>query len=456
MLKARVTLVEKGRMGGDCLNTGCIPSKSLLSSARLLGEIRRGEASGLKLDNAAFDFSRVMQRVADTVARIAPNDSMDRYTSLGVECIAGSARICSPWEVEVDGLRLTTRAIVIATGARPIVPPIPGLSRVDFLSSETIWSLPSLPGELLVLGGGPIGCEMAQCFGRLGSRTALLEAAARILPREDEDVSGKLRRSLDEDGVSVITGANARAVETEGGKGALVLATDSGELRMTFDSFLLAVGRRADTEGLGLEELGVEMRQDGTVRTDRYLRSSLPTIYACGDVTGPWQFTHAAGHQGWHAAFNALLPSGFRGRRADTAVMPYCVFTEPEVARVGLNEHQAKARGIAYEVTCFDPAELDRSVVEAETEGLVKVLTVPGKDRILGVTLLGHGAGELITEYVLAMQYGLGLRKLLGTVHAYPTRSEASHRVAAVWQRQHMPSWLPSVAARYHRWRRGR
>jgi pyruvate/2-oxoglutarate dehydrogenase complex dihydrolipoamide dehydrogenase (E3) component/uncharacterized membrane protein YdjX (TVP38/TMEM64 family) len=458
-VKAKVTLVEKHRMGGDCLNTGCVPSKALLKTAKIISQIRSSEKYGLKQASVEFDFADVMERVQRVIRTIEPHDSAARYTELGVECVKGEAKLVSPWEVEIKTeddkkINLTTRSIVIAAGARPFVPPIPGIAEMDCLTSDTVWGLRALPARLLVLGGGPIGSELAQAFARLGSKVTQVEMLPRILPREDPDVSEMLRAKFAEEGIAVLTGHKAKRFLREGARKILVCEHEGSEVRVEFDALLCAVGRVANTAGYGLEELGIPVSGARTVETDEFLRTLYPNIYACGDVAGPYQFTHTASHQAWYASVNALL-GGLKRFRADYSVIPWATFTEPEVARVGLSETEAKERGIACEVSVYGIDDLDRAIADEAAYGLVKVLTVPGKDRILGATIVGEHAGDLIAEYVAAMRHGFGMNKILGTIHIYPTLAEANKYAAGVWKRAHAPRWALALAERFHRWRRG-
>ncbi len=454
--KARVTLIERARMGGDCLNTGCVPSKALIRSARFLAEARQAARLGMRSAEVHFDFAEVMARIERVVRSVAPRDSVERYRRFGVECLTGAcARILSPYSVEVEGRTLTTRAIVIATGAKPIVPALPGLAQAPHVTSETLWSLRELPRRLVVLGGGPVGCELAQCFARFGSEVSVIQRRQQLLPREDPEFSLLVQERFRQEGIALHLAHAAQAVRTDlGGAHRLICAHEGREVAIPFDLLLLAVGRRADVAGLGLEELGVGLGADGTVALNEYLQTHLPSIYACGDVAGPFQFTHTASHQAWYAAVNALFGS-LRRFKADYSVIPWATFTDPEVARVGVNEIQARERGIDYEVTRFPYAELDRAAAEEATEGMLKILTVPGKDRILGATIAGAHAADIIAELVLAMRHRLGLRKLLGTVHIYPTWSEVNKLAAGAWQRAHAPQRLLRWVERYHRWRRG-
>jgi len=456
-VRAKVTLVEKHRMGGDCLNTGCVPSKALLKSARVLALLRRAPEFGLKAPRPEADFAAVMERVRGVVERVAPHDSVERYRALGVECLQGEARIASPWSVEVaasEGRRLlTTRSIVIAAGARPFVPPIPGIEALEVLTSDNVWALRELPRRLLVLGGGPVGCELAQAFARLGAQVTQLEMLPRILAREDDEVSAALQARLESEGVRVLTGYQAVRVEVGAGGKRLVARNAAGEIALELDALLCATGRIANTAGYGLEALGIPLTPAGTIATDEFLRTRYPNIYACGDVAGPYQFTHTASHQAWYATVNALF-GAFRTFRADYSVIPWTTFTEPEVARVGLNEREANERNVPYEATVYGMDELDRAMTEGEAHGMVKVLTAPRSDRVLGATIVGEQAGELIAEFVLAMRHGIGLRKLLATIHVYPTLAEANKHAAGVWQRAHAPQGLLRHAERFHAWMR--
>lgn len=451
-LRARVTLVEKDRMGGDCLNTGCVPSKALIRSARLAADIRNAAEYGLRSARAEVDFAAVMERVQRVVRAIEPHDSAERYTALGVECLHGEAKITSPWTVQIDGQRtLTTRAIVVAAGARPLVPPLPGLERAEILTSDNLWELRALPPRLLVLGGGPVGCELAQAFARLGSRVTQVEMQARLLGREDPEVSQMLAQRFADEGIDVRTGH--RALRVEAGR-ILVCEAAGAEVRLPFDRLLCALGRVANTAGYGLEELGIPVTPARTIETNAFLQTVYPNIYACGDVAGPWQFTHTASHQAGYAALNALF-APLRRLRVDDTVIPWATFTDPEVARVGLNETDAAARGVRYEATVYRLEELDRALAEGVPRGMVKVLTAPGRDRVLGATIVGERAGDLIAEFVMAMKHGIGLKKILATIHVYPTFAEANKQVAGAWRRAHVPRRLLAGVERFHAWMRG-
>jgi pyruvate/2-oxoglutarate dehydrogenase complex dihydrolipoamide dehydrogenase (E3) component/uncharacterized membrane protein YdjX (TVP38/TMEM64 family) len=456
-VKARVTLVEQHRMGGDCLNTGCVPSKALIRTATLLAQLRRSQDFGIRAAPAEIDFQQVMERVQRVVRTVAPHDSAERYRGLGVDVVAGRARIVSPWAVEIRGedgaiQRLTTRGIVIATGARPFVPPIPGLEAVGYLTSDNLWDLRILPRRLVVLGGGPIGAELAQAFARLGSEVTQVEMLPRLLMREDPEVSDLIAARFRAEGIEVLVEHQAKRFLVEDGEKILIAEHAGADRRIPFDAVLVAVGRVANLTGYGLEELGIPVGR--TIETNAYLQTRYPNIYAVGDVAGPYQFTHTAAHQAWYAAVNALF-SGFKRFKADYRVIPWVTFTSPEVARVGLSEAEAQAQGIAYEVTRYGLDDLDRAIADSDAHGFVKVLTPPGKDRILGVTIVGAHAGELLAEFTLAMKHGLGLSKILGTIHPYPTWSEAAKYAAGEWKRAHAPQTLLAALARFHTWRRG-
>lgn len=453
-VKAKVTLIEKHKMGGDCLNTGCVPSKALIRSARYLAQTRRAKEFGFKSASAEFDFSEVMERVQRVVKTVEPHDSVERYTGLGVDVIEGEAMIKSPYEVEVNGQTLTTRNIIVATGARPFVPPIPGLDQIEYLTSDDLWTLRELPGRLLVLGGGPIGCELAQCFARFGSKVTIVEMAPRLMIREDEDVVALVTEKFQSEGVTVLSGHTAKSFAVVEGENVLTAEYQGEAIEIPFDQVLVAVGRAANTTGFGLERLGVKLSQRRTVEANEFLQTNFPNIYVCGDVTGPYQFTHTAAHQAWYAAVNALFGS-FRKFKVDYSVIPFATFTDPEVARVGLNELEAKEKGVAYEVTTYGLDDLDRAIADGEAHGFVKVLTVPGKDKILGATIVGEHAGDLIAEFVAAMRHGLGLNKILGTIHIYPTWTEANKFAAGNWKRAHAPEKVLAWVERFHAWRRG-
>lgn len=453
-VKAKVALIEKHKTGGDCLNTGCVPSKALIRSAKMLSYARRAKDFGFNKASVDFDFADVMERVHTVIQKIEPHDSIERYRSLGVECITGEARITSPYTVEVNGNTLTTRKIVVATGARPFVPPIPGLDQVKYLTSDNVWEIRELPARLVILGGGPIGCELAQTFCRLGSTVTQVEMMPQIMGREDADVEALIQEKLQNEGVRVLTGHRAKAVKVGHDVNILVCDHNGSDVEIVFDAILMAVGRAANISGFGLEELGVELTPHKTLQADGFLKTSIPTIYGAGDVVGPYQFTHAAAHQAWFASVNALF-GNVKSFKIDYKALPWTTFTDPEVARVGLNETDAKEKSIDYELTRYDINDLDRAIADSEDHGFVKVLTKPKTDKILGVTIVGAHAGDIIAEFVLAMRHGLGLNKILSTVHTYPTMAEANKYAAGEWRKAHAPEKILKWIEKYHAWMRG-
>ena len=453
-VKAKVALIEKDKMGGDCLNTGCVPSKALIRSAKMISYAKRAKEFGLQSGHVEYDFGEVMERVQRVIKKVEPHDSIERYTALGVNCFTGEAKITSPWTVEVNGETLTTRNIIIATGARPLVPPITGIEKVDYLTSDNLWQLRQNPGRLVVLGGGPIGSEITQAMARLGAQVTQVEMLSRIMSREDPEVSEYVQKQFEADGVQVLTGHMAKEVVVEGEEKSLLCEANKETVKIPFDQILVAIGRRPNVTGFGLEELGVEISARGTVAVDPLLRTNFPNIFAVGDVAGPYQFTHTASHMAWYAAVNALFGT-FKSFKVDYSVIPWATFTDPEVARVGLSEDEAKAQKIAYEVTHYGIDDLDRAIADSEDHGWVKVLTKPGSDKLLGVTIVGSHAGDLLAEYVLAMKHGLGLNKILGTIHTYPTMSEANKAAAGEWKKAHAPEKLLAWVEKFHTWRRG-
>jgi len=456
-VKAKVTLIEKHKMGGDCLNTGCIPSKALIRSAKYLNHIKRSEQFGIRKASVEFDFADIMQRVQNIIKTVEPHDSIERYTQLGVEVVEGEARIISPWEVEVKtstGVNvLTTRSIIIAVGAHPFVPPIPGIDQVSPLTSDNIWQLKTLPKRLLILGGGPIGCELAQSFARLGSQVIQVEMLPRLMIREDVDVSEQVMKRFEEEGIEVKVEHKATEFLLQEGQKILVAEHQGQSVHIEFDEVLVAIGRAANVTGYGVEQLDIQLTARKAIETNGFQETNYPNICACGDVAGPYQFTHTAAHQAWYATINALFGQ-FKKFRTDYSVIPWSTFTDPEVARVGLNEQDAQQQGISYEVSRYPLEDLDRAIADSEAHGFVKVLTRPGKDKILGVTIVGEHAGDLIAEFVLAMKHGIGLNKVLSTIHIYPTLAEANKYVAGVWKKKQTSDWVFKVLARYHAWRR--
>ena len=456
-VKSKVTLVERHQMGGDCLNTGCVPSKALIRSAKLLNHISRANEFGIRSASAQWDFSEVMERVQKIIAAIEPHDSVARYSSLGVDCVKGSAKIITPWEVEItkdDGStqKLTTKNIVIAAGARPFVPPIPGLAECNPLTSDNIWNIRKLPKRLVVLGGGPIGSELTQCFARFGSDVTQVEMLPRIMIREDVEVSAMVKARFEAEGVKVLVDHKARQVVVENGEKYLIVENAGQEKRIAFDEILCAVGRIANTNGYGLEQLGIPAQR--VVEVNEYLETIYPNIFACGDVAGPYQFTHTAAHMAWYASVNALFGK-FKKFKVDYSVVPWATFTDPEVARVGINEQEAKEKNIAHDVHVYGIDDLDRAIADGEAHGFVKVITPKGTDKILGCTIVGEHAGDLLVEFVAAMKHGFGLEGILGTIHTYPTLGEANKYAAGVYKRSTATVGKLAVAKAMNDWTRG-
>ena len=454
-VKAEVTLIERHKMGGDCLNTGCVPSKALIRAAHTAADIKNASTLGIDAQINHIDFAQVMGRIHNVIAKIEPHDSIERYSQLGVNCVTGDATILSPWEVEVNGTRITTRNIVIATGARPLVPAIPGLDTVNYLTSDTVWQLTALPKRLLILGGGPIGCELAQSFCRLGAEVTIVERSPQLLNREDRDAAQLVEQSLAHDGVNILLQHNAVQFEStldDNGQ-RVVVEHDNQQVSIEFDAVMVALGRVANVQGFGLEELGITTTERGTVAVNQYLQTQYPNIYAVGDVAGPYQLTHVAAHQAWYAAVNSLF-GAVKKFKVDYSVIPAVTYTAPELARVGINEKEAQAQGIDYEVTRYGLDDLDRAIADGYDEGFIKILTPKGSDKILGATIVGHHAGDLLAEFTLAMRHNLGLNKILGTIHPYPTMSEGAKYTAGVWKKAHAPQKLLAWVKKYHQWMR--
>ena len=425
LLGARVALLEKDRMGGDCLNYGCVPSKALLKAAKVAYTIRTASDYGLTGIPAPppQELKSVMDYVRAAQTWIAPHDSVERFTTLGVEVFLGGGRLRSPHEVEVMGAGqgLWGRHIVLATGSRPRIPAIRGLETAGFLTNETVFACDTLPERLLVIGGGPIGTELSQAFSRLGSRVTIASSSDHILPREDVDVAEVLARQLRKEGVSIWDRSRAIwAARQNGGKHVGVL-TPEGERVVVVDEILVAAGRHPNTEGLGLEEVGI-VCDERSVRTDRRGRTNIRSIWAIGDVAGPPFFSHWASHQARVVARNTLFPGS---SSYDDDTLPWTTFTQPEVARVGVSEAEAQARGIPYDVFTASFTENDRAVCDGEWEGFAKVLTRKGRRTILGAAIVHMHAGELLAELTVAKKYGLSLTKLANAIHVYPTLSES-------------------------------
>jgi pyruvate/2-oxoglutarate dehydrogenase complex dihydrolipoamide dehydrogenase (E3) component/uncharacterized membrane protein YdjX (TVP38/TMEM64 family) len=452
--KAKVVLIEKNKMGGDCLNTGCVPSKSLIRSGKIMSYIRRASEFGIDSADGKVNFPKVMERVQGIIKTIEPHDSIERFTSLGVECVQGEAQIESPYTVSVGDRKIHTRSIIISSGARPLVPAIEGLDQIDYLTSDTVWSLEELPQKLLVVGGGPIGCELAQAFSNLGSIVTQVDMADRIMSREDPEVSELVTEQFEQQGINVLTDHKLLSFECNEGRNYMVAEYQGEQVRVEFDKVLLAIGRKANVEGFGAEELGIELTGQGTVKVNEYLQTNFPNIFACGDVAGPYQFTHMASFQAWFASLNAMIGGVWRSS-ANYDVVPWATFTDPEVARVGLNEHEARKQGVAFDVTRYDLDLHDRALADGENKGFIKVLTAPDKDKILGVCIVGYHAGELIGEFVFAMTHGMGLKKISAVTHIYPTLLEANKFTANAWRNERLPEKYFPWLEKYFRWRRG-
>lgn len=452
-VRAKVALIEKAKMGGDCLNTGCVPSKALIRSAKILSYAKRHKEFGFQSGHLEFEFSDIMERVNRIIKKIEPHDSTERYTELGVDCIEGKARLTSPYTIDVDGREITTRSIVLATGASPFVPPITGLDKIDYLTSDNMWSIRTLPEKLVVLGGGPIGCEMTQTFSRFGSQVTQVEMSDRIMGREDRDVSELIKKKFVSEGVRVLTSHKAKEIVSGNGGKVLICEHNGSDVRIEFDQILVAVGRAPNSAGYGLEDVGVSIAKRGNIEVNSFLQTNFPNILCAGDVAGPYQFTHTASHQAWYASVNALFGK-FKKFKVDYSVIPWATFTDPEVARVGMNEQEALSENIDFETTLYHFDELDRAITESEDQGFVKILTKAGTDKILGVTIVGDHAGDLIAEYIFAMKNNLGLNKILGTIHIYPTLAEANKLAAGTWRKQHTPEKLLDWVEKYHAWMR--
>jgi len=452
-IKAKVLLVEKNRMGGECLNTGCVPSKALIRTAAALSMIKRHKEFGIAHAEARFDFAEVMERVQRVIHKIEPHDSVERYTSLGVECIQGEATLVSPHEVRVNGKVYTTKNIILATGSGPLIPPLPGFDQVPILHNENIWQLRKQPKKLVVMGGGPIGCELGQCFARLGTQVIQVEMFPQLLIREDDEIIQIMQDRFHKEGMDVRVNTTAKEVVQRDGKKFLVVDKKGTREEIEFDQILVAVGRKPSVKGYGLEELGIQVTKRGQIQVDAYSRTNISNIFACGDVASPYQFTHMAAHQAWYCAVNALFRP-FKKFKVDMSAIPWCTYTDPEVARVGLNEKDAKAQNIPYESVTYPLNDLDRAIAEEEDHGIMKILTVPGKDKILGATICGYHAGDLLPGIVYAMKQGFGLNKILGTIHAYPTMGESLKFTAGAWKKKHAPKALLKWVEKFHRLRR--
>ena len=421
---AETVLIERAKMGGDCLNYGCVPSKSLLAAAKAAAFHRSAAPFGVTYEPPRVDFPAVREHVRGVIAGIAPHDSVERFEGLGATVLRAEARFVGPSEVEADGARIRARRFVVATGSQPVVPPLPGLAEVDYLTNETVFELARLPARLIVVGGGPVGCELGQAFRRLGSEVAIVETAS-ILPNDDPELAELVRLSLRAEGVELHEGTRAGAVRRDGAGLALDVEDDGKHATLACDALLLAVGRRPVVEGLNLEAAGIEFDRSG-IKVDRRLRTSNRKIFAAGDVAGGYQFTHVAGYHAGVVLKNALfrLPA-----KVDDRAVPWVTYTDPELAHVGLTEAAAKARHGAIRVLRWPFAENDRARCERQPDGLVKVVATP-RGKVLGASLVGPHAGELIHPWVLAVSKGLGLGAMAHMIAPYPTLGEVNKRAA--------------------------
>ena len=449
--RGKVVLIEQGKMGGDCLNTGCIPSKSLIRTSRLMFDISHASEFGIEVGDREVNFREVIERIKKVIKSIEPHDSIERLTSLGVECIGGSARIESPYLVSVNDKKISTRTIIIATGASPSIPNIDGLNSIDFLTSESVWNLKTLPKRLLIIGAGPIGCELAQAFCHLGTQVTQVDIQPRLLPKEDAEVSDLVSVQFQRDGVKVLTDYEPIKVIREADRNYLEACCKGQTVRIEYDELLIAAGRKPNVEDLGLENLGIELTSLGAVKVNSSMQTSVSNIFACGDVAGPYQYTHMASYQAFFSSINAML-SGLWKIRANYKAVPWATYIRPEVARVGLSETEARMQKISYDMTRYDLSNLDRARTEAETEGFIKILTVPGKDKILGVTIVGFQASELIGEFVFAMTHNMGLRKIIDAIHIYPTMFEANKLAANEWRKNNLPKKYIALGKRFLAW----
>lgn len=451
-LGAKVALIEKYLMGGDCLNVGCVPSKALVRAARAVAAVREAAEFGIRVPSGTtMDFAQVMERMRRLRADISPHDSAKRFTDLGVDVFLGAGKFTRPDTIEVGSQTLRFVKAVIATGARPATPPIPGLKDVPYLTNETIFSLTVLPKRLGVIGAGPIGCEMAQTFARFGSEVFLLEAEHGVLPREDPDASEIVRAALERDGVKLLCCAKELRLSPAAAGVRLQLQSHGQGHDIEVDHLFVAVGRSPNVEGLGLEIAGVEFDQKG-VKVNERLQTTNRRIFAAGDVCSPLQFTHAADAQARVVIQNAL----FKGRaRASSLIIPWCTYTSPEVAHVGLCEKEAKAKGIAVDTFTQELAGVDRAVIDVQTQGFVRVHVRRGVDEILGATIVAAHAGDLISEITLAMRHKLGLRKIAGTIHPYPTQAEAIRKIGDAHNRTRLTPLVRRIVGQWLAWQRG-
>ncbi|MGI9086196.1 MAG: mercuric reductase [Chthoniobacterales bacterium] len=446
-LGGRVALIERNKMGGDCLNFGCVPSKALISSARLAQQMREASKWGLRNQEPNFKFSDVMERMRARRSKIAPNDSQERFESLGVDVFRGQASFVSPQEVEVDGQRLRARHFVIATGSRAMIPEIEGLDAVPFFTNETIFDeLNDQPESMIVLGGGPIGCELGQAFSRLGVRITIVQNGDQLMPPEDRDVAEFMTERFKAEGIDVRLNAKTTRARFENGK--VILDTNTGAI--TADALLIAAGRTPNLERLNLAAAGVKHDQHG-VEVNDYMQTSQAHIYAAGDCANRLKFTHTADFTARAVVRNILMPLQLLRQKVDCAVVPWCTYTEPEVAHVGLGEKEAAKRGVPYDLFVVKMEEVDRAVVESEEAGFAKILTAKGSDKILGATIVAPHAGDLLHEFVLAMNAGVGLGKICNMIHAYPTFAELARKAGDKYNKTRLTPFAKKLFAWLYR-----
>ena len=451
-LQGKAMLIEREQMGGDCLNTGCVPSKSIIRSAKFIADIKRAQSFGVAKSNYEFDFKNIIQRVHQKIATIAPKDSVQRYSELGVDCEQGSATIISPWQIKLNEKTFSTKNIIIATGATPHIPELSGLEQVPYFTTDSIWSLEQLPKHLLIIGAGPIGCELGQAFARLGARVTIVQRRSRILPNEDEAAAELIEQALTLDKVTLCTNFCTQKVSSENGSIVLEGTHEGVPVKISSSHLLVATGRQANL--LGLDALDLETDKHNRLLVNQTLQTRFPNIFACGDVTSSMQYTHAASHQAWYAAFNALFRP-LKMFKCSLENIPRAIFTDPEIASIGITEQQAITRNIEHQVITFPMDDIDRAITDNATEGFIKVITAGNSDKILGVCIVGEHASELITEFVLAKTNNLGLNKVLKTVHIYPTRSEINRMVAGKWRREQISPRTISLLSKFQRWRLG-
>jgi len=454
---AKVALIEKNLMGGDCLNVGCVPSKGILRAAQAWASVSKLADFGVTIpNNVEYDFSRAMQRMRQIRADISAHDSAKRFSELGVDVFFGTARFDGPGRVKFADTVLRYKKAAICTGARASAPPIPGLSEIDYLTNESVFELDTLPKRLAIIGAGPIGCELAQAFARFGSQVTLLEMEPRVLPREDPDAASLIAQSLVSDGVQLLCNAHIESAGTDVNSKTLTVVHQGASTTLPFDQILIGAGRRPNIENLGLDSVGVKTDRSGVV-VDRRLRTSSRDIYAAGDVCFPFKFTHTADAMAQILIQNALFPHPFGLGAAKTSdlIIPWCTYTSPEVAHVGLYEHEAIERGISIETHRVDMADVDRAIVGGATVGFAKLHLRQGSDEILGATIVAENAGELVSHITLLMNAGAGAKIIAKTIFPYPTQAEIHKKTVNAWRKAHFSARTRGLLQRWFAWIRG-